>query len=356
MLNVKLRTMKIKNLLKGIMTMLAVFIGTAAFAQDNSPWLDMTETGGTDSVTVNSTMPYYVKPDPILNSISSQYDPNDSNADNNVSSTFRWNIDAGTANLTDPAASGADAPYNEIEFTTEETVSFSVYEESAGGCEDPTGRSIDVEVLPEPTFEVDDGDANIDKEICDGAVEDVFIASLGNPSGTGDGISGESNYEFLLDIQKRIVDGSGGVISENGYPTSNADTIVVVDTTEGTDIKLLSNYTFTCGVDNNGDKRVTEYRFDFGSTVASGSEANGVSNHISRKSDYFSFTTAGSAGTDREKTLPDHSDYSSGYTNIGNYTWYDTGISGADENMITVTVYPTPETGEIYHVPNQLDL
>ena len=167
-----------------------------------------------------------------------------------------------------------------------------------------------------------------------------------------DGIGGESNYEFLLDIDKRIYEGDGTTEIAEIY--THADTIIQVDTVDGANIVLLRNYPFTCG-DDGTDKRITKYRFDFGSTVDA-TLANGVTNHISRKSDYLNLATTGDpSGDDQAKTLPDHTTYGS-YTGIDNYTWYFTSGGDADADMITVTVYPTPETSPIQYVPRDFDL
>lgn len=348
MSNVNLEIMKTRKLLSFLFTVVLVLFVCASFAQTNETWLDMTGTGGTDSVTVNTTLPYYVEPDPILNGISGQYDPGSDNATNNVNSIFNWSVTGG-ASFNDPAASGADAPYNTVTFTGTGAVTIEVFEESSAGCVDPTPSAQTVEVIPAPSITVDDG--TLDLDICEGP-DHVTIASLG-----ADGIGGESNYEFLLDIDKRLYEGDGVTeISDGSSPVyTHIDTIIQVDTVDGSNIVLLRNYPFTCGTDGSGDKRITEYRFDFGSTVDA-TLANGVTNHISRKSDYLNLATTGDPSTDNQaKTLPDHTTYGS-YSGIDNYTWYFTSGGDADADMITVTVYPTPDTEPIQYVPRDFDL
>jgi len=112
---------------------------------------------------------------------------------------------------------------------------------------------------------------------------------------------------------------------------------------------LISNYTFKCH-SYDGKKRITEYVFDF-STNNGGDDIAGVNHHISRKGDFLSLADAGT--TPPTKTQPDLSntnyDGSDGYPSDGeaNYTWFT-----SDAGTITVTVYPEPSTGTIYHVPN----
>ena len=124
--------------------------------------------------------------------------------------------------------------------------------------------------------------------------------------------------------------------------------VKTADATGG--VVLVPSYTFSCGVNGSGKKVITKYVFDFTNNLE-GNDIAGLNHHISRKGDFLSLADAGT--TPPTKTQPDLSntnyDGSDGYPSDGeaNYTWFT-----SDAGTITVTVYPEPSTGTIYHVPN----
>ena len=356
MSNINLKMMKTRNLLKLFFTAVAVMFVSAMFAQtnENEPWEDMvTGSGENDSVVVNSTVPYYVEPDPVLNNLNGQYDPTSTNADQNINSTFEWRSSDNTVGFNDPTG-GASAPYREVTFpgTATDGITIEVRELSSSGCSDGNWASKTVDVIPAPDFTTD---AIHNLEVCSGTEHTVSIESIAD-----DGIDGTSKYYFLLDIDKRVREASETSPNYQNIYT-HADTVVQVNTTDVTSGGVgLITQTFTAGnYDYNGDgtaeKCITEYRFDFTENLG-GDDVAGLNNHISRKGGFLDLSND---GTSPEGKTP--IDFSSGYdnTNYGYgasynaetlYSWY-----GQDAGTITVTVYPAPNTGNIYHVPNNFE-
>jgi hypothetical protein len=337
--------MKIKNLLKGIMTMLAVMLVTASFSQENAPWNDMTgqqDDAAPDSLVIGMTVPYYVEPDPVLNNLSSQYDPTSANSAQGINSIFNWSSTNGDVDFTAPSGN-ADAPYREVTINTTGTaIPVTVQEVNEQGCSDPTGTTEEVDVIGEPGFTVGTQDA----EVCDGANQSISIESI-----AGDGIDGESMYYFLLDVEKRVFDSDGSTELGNSPIYTRGDTVVQVKTADATGgVVLIPDYTFTCGTNSSAEKVITKYVFDFTNNLA-GNDMAGLNHHISRKGDFLSLADDGSGG----KTKPDLSNTAyngnDGYPDDeSRYTWFGQGAG-----TITVTVYPTPSTGNIYHVPNTFE-
>jgi hypothetical protein len=123
-----------------------------------------------------------------------------------------------------------------------------------------------------------------------------------------------------------------GASTGNINGRTNADTVVVVGTpvnADGTaeaDLDLLTNYDISV---QGGD--VTRYRFSFGAAD------DGISDMISRKSDYLKGGIAGTDPGDEQS-----------------WTYYD-ATDGGNGTNIDVVVYPKPQTGNIYYVPNDFD-
>lgn len=135
--------MKKTNFLKLMLTLVLAFVMTGAWAQ----WTPQT-TEGTDSVTVNTRVPYYVEPDTYFN-------PAFSAPQTNVLSTFSWTIPGAgvTTNLISDIAPGTDnGNYVELTFTATGNYTLQVQETApSGGCTGPL-RSLLVEAINAPSI------------------------------------------------------------------------------------------------------------------------------------------------------------------------------------------------------------
>lgn len=335
MLNAKLRIMKKRNLLKFLFTAVALFAFTAAFAQENAPWSEMTGSSAdnaTDSVVVNMTVPYYVEPDPILNNMApAQYDPSQSNADQNINSTFIWTA---PADVTIAAPSGdADAPYREVTVNATGTV-YTIGVQEDNQCTGPLTEQ-DILGIPVPTYSIASS-ASI--ELCDDGTPQSILVDITA------GLNDWSNFYFLMDTQKELIDTEGNQVQ----PVYNyTDTIIEVGTSEGSDIPLVDNKVFTTGSDGT-NKRITEYTYTI----------KGLNHHISRKGDFLTLKSNAASQLD----VSTYDDGTKEYNmDESLYTWFNNdGSIDPDVNttaqQITVTVYPTPATGEIHYVPNDYEL
>ncbi|MFW6101138.1 MAG: hypothetical protein ACOC90_07100, partial [Bacteroidota bacterium] len=282
-----------------------------------------------DSVVVDGTVPYYVEPDAVVNpEYSGPYNPEESNEDQDINSNFNWEESSGDVDLTSPSGEGTDesAPYREVTSASTGDYTIEVTEESAGGCESDDPTTQDILFISEPTYDLNE----TEYQICDGATQEISV----DLSGNNDHLKGWSSYYFYMDNEKSYDEGNSTVYS-------HTDTIAEVGTTAGTATLLPSDRIFTAAEDG-GDKQVTTYTFTL----------KGVNHHISRKGDFLDLPD--NDGGDGKEQL-DLTTYDSGTEeyNIDEtlYSWYD-----ETEQTITVTVYPTPETGDIYYVPNDHEL
>ena len=340
MLNAKLRIMMERNLLTFILS-LALFglMSANVFGQElndgtaNLPNLAQDADGtAVDEVTEGYPVPYYVTPDPILNS--SYSEPYVlGGGTQGLNSTWNWTF--GTAPVTstqgDPSNNG---PYIEVTWdapgTSGDATSISVEEVGpAGSCTGNT-KTLTVNVFDKPTLNVvEDGTGNghnLVTELCETAVtggQSVLLENI-----VDNGVSG-GNFKFRFDIMVDKVDASQTQTSIVRDGVEQQDTVVTVPESYGNSVTLLSNY-WMGAID--GD--ITRYRFDFGGTLYGGSQANGITDHIQRKSQYL----ANSAQDDQAW------DYQSDIDTQG------------DGSMITFIIYPTPQTGNIHYVPNDFDL
>jgi len=314
--------MKTRNLLKLFFTGLAVILFSNIYAQPYQPFPDMTATqaDGTDSVTVGTEMVYYVEPDATINNLSMQYDTSwtQTEADNNgVYSTFDffWGTQVGSIYTPSPSGDGSDtwnAPYRRIHFTSEGSGRLDVQEigPDPANCAG-TVRQLDIEVIGQPTFTIGGGTVN---EICastGAAGVDVTISGIT--------VDTDGSYlEIPVDVTVETDDGSGTYSTEI---RSLSDSLISVEDPIGSapSTTLISNYWMGAQSGN-----ITRYTFDFGSSADAGS--NGINDYVSRKSDYF-------------ESGP---------------TYYAAQDAEADR-VLTWIVYPQPETGNIYYVPNDFD-
>jgi hypothetical protein len=267
-----------------------------------------------DSVTIGSTTPYYVEPD-------AYYHPNYAGT-GALTAGFVWNWASA------PAGPTLNVTNNYVEVTWPATGLFNitVNEEAPaayGGCTS-ADTNMWVRVIAEPTvtYTADNPGTIIgaDVEVCegDGRLTDVVQAAL----------AGVNSYQLewtlqittlqadhstinnYWDIDKNVLGAAGYAVERDGAAGTQDASI----TTTTYNLAKPTDGLFTAIVDG-GNKAATVYTYTI----------NGVNDKISRKSDYLSNTTAAA----------------------DSWSWYDTTAE-----TITITVNPAPETGPIYHIPN----
>jgi len=296
-----------------------------------------------DSVTHGNTLPYYVEPDPILNPDFSGGDVYPTNS-GDLSQGEEWNWWLGTTGTVggstdNQGTAGGDAdndgPYIEVEWNDPNAgavgapVEDSIYVQESntdvsGGCEGDTSY-LRVLVFDQPEFTPVDG-SNALIELCGTQDYDIPIASVeDNHVQTG-------NLKFKFDISCDNVDPADPTGPSTGTVSgrTNTDSVVAVTTPVNGDgtaegpFNMLTNYDIR--IQNND---VTRYRFSFGGS------GDGISDQISRQSDYLN--VGGSDPTDETQ-----------------WTYYP-ATNGGNGTNIDVVVYPAPNTGNIYYVPNDFD-
>ncbi len=313
-----MKTMKI------LLTLTLMGMVSFLYGQD-APYTDMVNaTGEIDTVTGGAgDVPYYVMPDPVLNSeFTTTYDPAAGAGGNaGIESTWTWDLfeSNGTINTQGPGVGADDGPYVEVGWDapggglpTEDTI--NTQEVSSIGC-DGDSTMLPVRIVDPPAFTPWDQAAPI--EICETAgAQDVELNTI-----VDNYVSG-GNLQFRFDV---VVDSVDPTISTKGDVRNNPDTIVTIpevcgDGTDDNNVVLLTSYSMPAV-----DGQITRYQFDF---AADGD--GGISDHISRKTDYL----INDAADDLAFT----------------YTAPTNGTDGTA--TITYIVYPTPETGDIFFVPN----
>jgi len=351
MLNFKILSIMKARLLKITLSFAMLLIAAGAFAQGPYPAGNQINTGSVanpvDSVTAGQPIPYYVSPDPVLNpSFDGTYEPGN-NADGlNSSEDWVWSlgtsgVGGSTANQGQDADGNQDGPYIEVTWTdpgmgAPVTDSIYVQENNTNvGCGGDSS-ALEVLVFAPPEFTpVDNGDGNASTdafiELCGSQQYDINLASIAdNHVTTGD-------LKIRLDsIAVDNVSASAPQGGSTGDIRANEDTVVVwsgtpVDAAGGaeTNVTLLANYPIN--VQNND---VTRYRFVFEEDGNSApTNTDGISDQISRKSDYIA--VGGSDPADEQQ-----------------WTYY--GPNGTTTTR-DIVVYPQPNTGDIYYVPNDFD-
>lgn len=315
MLNFKMLDVMKARLLKITLSLAMFFLTAGAFAQ-NVPYAVMTDSSGmgeADTVTVSDTevkyLPYYVRPDAALNNMTAPYDPTlnsgaDTPEEQGIYTSFSWSYAGGADLRYQPNQSNDTVPYVEISFTATGNFDLTVIETSDGGCPGAP-VTLPIEVVAEPSFEVTN-DAN-PIEICETANQPIELDSLAD-----NGVSGET-LKFDLDS---TVYNLNPDLTIDGVALNDVKVYPTLDESNlgGTNVTAF-NHDLT--VRNN---QITQYTFTF----------NGMSDHVSRKTDFLT----NQAGAD------------------ASFTYY---APSSSENSITYIVYPTPQTGNIYYVPNSFN-
>ncbi len=325
-INLKQFAMKKSTIFKIAMSFAAaIFLAGNIFAQ-NVPYTEMTGTSATvDSVTVGALMQYYVQPDPALNDPGvTAYDTawNQATAvTNGYNSTWTWSWFGGSGGSIVTSAAW-DAPYATIRITgTAGTLyTLEVYE-TQGSCNDGTPTQLSIRPVTAPTFTVNDvGHHDICNNIGIAGV-DISISSFTETVGGG-------TLNLLADIDCYTDDGSLNFATAVPARTS-ADTVIKVAETSGTRTQILTGYYMSAQ-----GGALTRYRINLGSSITSGSD-NGVNDVISRKSDFFE--------NDLDGVVPD---------DVTDFTFYAATDAVSANSIIEYWVYPEPQTGTIYYIPN----
>ncbi len=356
MSNINFRMMKTNRLLKITLSIAVLaFLSTNVVGQTypgnliNSGIVASPE----DSVTGGVAIPYFVYPDPVLNSnFSEPYDPTTNPApDLNPDERWDWFFlpsgPGGTFGTQGYDGNGTqEGPYIPVTWNAPGNADGSPAVDSIyvrerntnGSCVGDTSI-LGVRVFDPPAFTpvANDGTQNTDPEIevCGTQYYDIQMSSItDNHVNTG-------ILKIMLDISVDSVSASAPFGSSEKNWRSEGDTVVYYDDGGGptTPVNADNNDETAVSLFNGGyyvtpiNGGVTRYTFSFG-----GSD-DGISDQVSRKSDYLSV-----GGTDA----------GAGPGNDQNWNYY-TATDGGDGTTIDLVVYPQPNTGNIYYVPNDFD-
>ena len=298
-----MKTITKKNVLKLAMTVMAMFMFTAAMGQvEDVAFGLVTDDDNISRITVDKRMPFYVQPD-------ATYHPN-YNAGGSWALTdgFSWNWTS-VAFGTGLTLGAPDGNYVEITANTVGDYTVTVREQAPaawGGCEDLTGQEMTIRVVPKPLIN------SYSATIVDVPVD--FLSDVYQQCGqitdfrTSVNLTGFSKFQVKWSLTQRELDVNGDplgeeidivterveLVGENNLDITTASYII----DSGRDLTLID-----------GTKR-TRYTF----------EITEITDYVSRRSDFLSAAT-----------------------------WY-----GASQTF-TVIVNPAPETGPIYHIPNNFD-
>jgi hypothetical protein len=271
----------------------------------------------TVSNTVNKSLPYFVRPDNVLNDFTGSYSPGTQPANQGIYTTFSWSYNTGSGSATLSYTNGAAAdtvPYVEVQFTgvtSGNPDTLVVSETSDGGCSgDPV--KLPIEVVAEPSFNVtNNGTDSIGYEVCASGSTPIEIASF-----TDNNVRG-GYLQFHVDS---VVDQLNSDLSLASNITTSGDLYNVRMSEDSLGINNADLFTHDLSARNG---KITRYTFN----------VYGMSDHISRKSDFLTNT----AGNDNA------------------FTYYNP-TNGSPGSKITYIVYPKPQTGDIYYVPGTWDL
>jgi hypothetical protein len=317
--------MKRKNVLRiGLGIALLMFVVSGLFAQvQNGDYLlyDANETAPTaiDSVTTGTTTGFYVLPDMY-------YHPDYTAVGGwTLTANFTWNWSFNGANggsvITD-----ADVNDNYVEITWGVAsggtpYEVNVYEESSPAYGSCTGdvTVLNVEVVAEPTvtYTADNPGTIIgaDLTVCEG---DARLADIVQATFTG-------IYTWQLDWDLEIAT-LDETLAKDEYFAIDYTSLGAVQAyaiqnqgSDGSQTVGIDATTYDLTVPTGGflvqNSKSTVFTYDI----------RGTNDRISRKSDYLINATAA----------------------LDSWSWYDTGVE-----TIVIQVNPAPDTGPIYHIPN----
>jgi hypothetical protein len=327
----------------------AVFITTNVLGQAE-PWAtmnDATTIGENDSVVSGASMMYFVMPDPVLSGgFVTTYDSSATNAAQNILTTFDWTLTSnvtGNATLTQSEPQTADVkPYVVVTFGGTGGTGTIAVAETQGACADLTPTTITCVVIDAPSFTVGSGYTGTAVDLCDGDQQTISITTIAD-----DNIAGVSSYKIMFDVNVETQESDG---THSRWVRRETDTVLNVNlNASGAGGYDLYNITFTAeGLA--GNDSITVYSWDFGTGggLSLPGNANGINNHISRKSDFFSLDPQNvNDGVTTDKVIADET---------SEHTWYAATDGGINGVLYVYKVYLVPNTGEIYFIPNNWDL
>jgi len=316
--------MKKTNIFKIVMTLVLAFVITGASAQilgvgEATDYEDATTVPVISYMTEGTTMPLWVMPDDLYQP---GYDPETDDA-TATGHTWTWTPDAGIALGSDdgdnyvtitPAVTGTQTDYT---VNVKENLPSSM-----GGCGDPTGTDITIRSVLAPAI----NDFNTFETVFGITSGGAAYEYCGNQTGATDidiSINGFAAFQVDWSVAIEEIDGTGATVVGN---TNNG---VLIDYTAatGTPQEFLSGSNSLTRSEPSADLILESRTFIMIKDEADGTTdrrtkytytINGITDNISRKSDY-----------------------------LGATTWYDNG-----GYVFTVIVNPAPVTGPIYHIPN----
>jgi len=310
-----------------------------------------------DKVTINKDMPFWVYPSPIHNP--GWAPPAAANElettivdDANLSSTFVWGIDGGTA----AAGDAADDNYVELQWGTTGVKTITVTETADaayGGCSGEL-KTFFTEVIDIPYVEFNNGADGTPAYTIGGSAINVILSECESVGTTidptlefGDNADEEFPYYIRLNytVHNATIDGSNNITldaaetmpaavdiqGDIAASTVSGTNPLIVNSGDltGTTLPLLGGASAFPTVNND----ITVYVLNM--------STNGYNAKISRKSDYVAMRDNGGTPANWDD---------------GNYSWYTDDNSGANELDAYIVILPAPQTGPIYHIPNSWGL
>jgi hypothetical protein len=311
--------MKREFTFRTILVLAALFISAGMFAQTAIPGYsdgalgNNYDTTGTTYVTVGKAIPLFANPDPYYHP---SYDPA---TGNNLTAGFTWSWTS-TDEPTNITFGAAADNYVEVTGVNAGSYTVNVKENTPwGSCAD-AGRDITINVVGEPSIAYD-GALSATYEDCEGgsfpaAVEAVISGGHQNfrlawTLEIKTLTSGGADLEFY-DFDKSSVLGTSGELAieyTNASPQSVASSVANVDITTVAGTELFEVI----------DEKTTVYTYTL----------KGLNDQASRWSDFLSL--AAGSGVNG--------------VNDDDFTYYDT-----TDDVLTITVHPTPTTGPIFHI------
>jgi len=304
--------MKREFFYRSIFAVVMLFTTAGLFAQtpipgwDNGAGGDNYDNTAATYVTVGKTIPLYARPDQYFHP---SYDPETGNG---ITTGFTWNWSVDNGNVT--LGGGADN-YIEVTGVTAGTSIVSVYEEGPY-CSDATDEDITINVVAEPSVAYSAG-INATYEDCQGAA--TF------PGAISVVISGGYNaFRLAWNLEIKTLTALGA--DDDFYDTDKTTVLAPNGLAEeydedGPQSVAASPHTITSvsGGFTTINNQTTVYTYTL----------QGLNDQASRWGDFLAL--AAGSGVNGAAA--------------GDFVYYDTA-----DDVVEITVHPTPETGPIFHI------